>query len=411
VAQIHRSISPNDRHIAFLRRLLSNAENAHDFTITSVLHAGEFSTVYRGFGGGSDLTFKLLKWAPLSKMTEEFRRIGNARKNVYDPSFVGIHRLIDADTAEDQHTIIVSDYVKGKKLSEFLTSLTVDEAATLLRRVAEALAALHEAGGDRIPENEWEWTLVLLTSRYLFYDEAAKRLYIPSFGVSRYLCHILGWERFAEWVDPDARVAVAPELNPPKPSRCATRKTDQYMLGQLGLELLERQPIKEILGRLPLVNLWMDPDQFGKGSWKRVHPQLWNLLRKMLAFKPSERWESMRFVANKLRSLEGESRAIAKSVYLVPHPKKGGGEFKLQNEEAFYKRFYEIFLIKSPESERKFDSPQAQHLKLMNAIIAVLNYHEGNKPTSLDEFVEAPFDRHPPPCPKISRCGVGLQGS
>jgi tetratricopeptide (TPR) repeat protein len=132
----------------------------------------------------------------------------------------------------------------------------------------------------------------------------------------------------------------------------------------------------------------MDPDQFVKGSWKRVHPQLWNLLRKMLAFEPSERWESMRFVANKLRSLEGESRAIAKSVYLVPHPKKGGGEFKLQNEEAFYKRFYEIFLIKSPESERKFDSPQAQHLKLMNAIIAVLNYHEGNKPTSLDEFVE-----------------------
>jgi hemoglobin-like flavoprotein len=399
-AEISRSITKEDRHLAFVRRLLLDAQERHELTVQEILHAGAFSIVCRGSIGSIDAAIKVLRRAPLERMSEDFVRIGESRMRVVDPSFVPIHKIFQVGPEEEKRTIIVSDYVSNSMLlSTFLehgNPIPIGRAAPLLRRTSEALAALHGAAGPGLAasagdKETWRCTLGLLTPGDIYYDPVAERLRMPAFGVSSFLWHVLDWRNYVDWVDPDAEIYVAPEQLS-KGGRHVTPDVDQYMLGRLAVEVLEGRSFKRILeaNAANPEDFWADPGSFVCGAWKRDHQQLWRIVSRLLAPRPQDRWSSMEEVVRRLRALEEEGRALAKRVFLPTAGGKAQGGIQLKNNVEFFERFYDAFFKASPESRGKFEDTnlKEQHAKLMNAMVAVLNFRQGNEPTSLDAILD-----------------------
>jgi serine/threonine protein kinase len=396
--QIRRSIKEDDRHLASMRRLLLDTEDAHNLTVNKVLHAGPFSIVCRGLSGTTEAAIKVLRRAPLEKMSEDFMTIGKERMKLRDPSFVRIHKIFQVGTEVEQRTIIVSDFVNDANLlSVFLEehkAIAIDKAAALLRRTAEGLTELHKASGVHKPESEvckdqWRWTLGLLTPDDIYYDQPAERLRMPAIGVSSFLWHVLDWATYKDWVDPNAEFYVAPEQRNTDRQHL-TPKTDQYMLARLGVELLEGRHFKQILERKSesVADFWKDPGGFIEGDWRKDHGQFWSILSRMLKEQSSERYDSMDEVVRRLCALEEGGRALAKRVYYLPRDTSAEDTVALKDNEEFFRRFYETFFRASPESIERFKKLEEQHSKLMKSIAAVLNFREGNEPTSLAQFLE-----------------------
>ena len=332
-----RSSTDDDRKIAYARRLLADADDQRQLTITSVIDDGPFSTCYRGLSGNADAVLELLKGSALPLATEtEFRRICRQRMAAQHLSFVRILHLVASDSGDAKHTFMESEFINtSEHLSKFLTGgsrLSLNDATLLLWRTAETLAQLHEScdhlSATRL-ETQWEWTVGLLTSQHVYFDQNAHRLRIPPFGISSFFWHKLGWSNYVKWVVPKGRFYEAPELNPA--DKPITFMTDQYMLGLLSLEILESRPLAKILNGRPPRELWMAPDKFVTGRWKDYHPQLWNIITTMLAEDPDQRWPSMRVAAKKFASVEKSFRAIAKYSYRATAPASDAGQFQLND--------------------------------------------------------------------------------
>lgn len=403
-AEISRSITQEDRLLAFVRRLLLDTQERHDLTVHEVLHAGSFSIVCRGSIGSIDAAVKVLRRAPLARMNDDFMMIGECRRRVTHSSFVPIHRIFQVGSEEEKRTIIVSDYLsKSVSLTTYLERgepTPINKAAPLLRRTADALATLHGAADlsyttSAAEKEVWKYTLGLLTPDDIYYDPVTERLRMPAFGVSSFLWHVLDWRNYIDWVDPNAEIYVAPEQQLSRANQHVTPEVDQYMLGRLAVELLEGLSFKQILKSSAVEDFWENPGHFINGDWKRDHPQLWSIVSRLLAPQPKNRWNSMLDVVNRMRILEEESRALAKRVYLPATDGCAYGEFHLKNNVDFFKQFYDAFFAKSPESREKFSGMDMteQHAKLMNAMVAILNFREGNEPTSLDAILDKHRDK------------------
>jgi hemoglobin-like flavoprotein len=399
-AEITRSITKEDTHLAFVRRLLLEAQERHELTVHEILHAGAFSIVCRGSIGSIDAAIKVLRRTPLERMNEDFVRIGQSRMRVIDPSFVPIHKIFQVGPEEEKRTIIVSDHVnKSTLLSTFLEKgnpIPIGKAALLLRRTSEALAALHGAAGpgfaaDGDRREAWKYTLGLLTPGDIYYDPHVERFRMPAFGVSNFLWHVLDWRNYVDWVDPDAEIYVAPEQLS-NAGQHVTQEVDQYMLGRLAVEILEGRSLKSILetNAASAKDFWSDPASFIGGEWKDDHQQLWGVVRRLLEPLPQDRWSSMPEVVRRLRALEEEGRALAKRVFLPAAGGKAPGGSPLKNNVEFFERFYDAYFAASPESRGKFAGTnlKEQHAKLMNAMVAVLNFRQGNEPTALDAILD-----------------------
>ncbi|HMA71066.1 MAG TPA: TIR domain-containing protein [Xanthobacteraceae bacterium] len=383
-AELIRSTIDKDGDLAFVRRLLLDAPDIQNVTVNGVLHKGTFSIVCLGSNGSVNVAIKVLRWVPLEGLTKTLLRVGKARIALNDPSFLRTHKIFPVGPEREQRTIIISDYIENyTPLSAILssdrnrrTTFSADLAAQLLRRMAIGLHELHKQKSD--VEHEWERAIGLLTPYNIFYDQPAERLRISSIGVSTFLWHVLDCETYGQWVNTNTKVYIAPEQYE-QPAGRSTHKTDQYMLGRLGVELLEGLVFEQILDGKAAKDFWNDPDRFIGGSWKNNHQQLWDMLKRMLNRYPEKRFKDMDEVAQRLQVLETEDRALAKSAY-------GAGKLHVEFFEEFYKTFFEV----SPESKQKFESidEKKQHEKLMMAMVAVLNYSPGNKPTSLDQILD-----------------------
>jgi hypothetical protein len=176
-SEIVRSTTEQDRHLAFVRRLLLDAQDRHDITVNKVLHVGPFSIVCQGLSGSINAAIKVLRRTPLERMTKDFLRIGEQRKNVRDPSFVRIHDIFQVGAEEERRIIMISDYVGNTPLLSTILDeqgpFRVDKAALLLQRTAEGLAELHRAADSQSMPTEaheevWKWTLGLLTPDDLY---------------------------------------------------------------------------------------------------------------------------------------------------------------------------------------------------------------------------------------------------
>ena len=153
------------------------------------------------------------------------------------------------------------------------------------------------------------------------------------------------------------------------------------MLGQLAFEMLE--------GRLPFVirrtsdlqlkaAFWDDPEKTATGDWKSAHRAFAKIIFRMLRKDPAQRWDTFDELTKRLFNLEDENRALAKRTF------DGLDGFKLKDNRLFFESFYAEYLERSGEATRKkFENVTDLPRKLMESMIAVLNFRASNEPTSL----------------------------
>jgi serine/threonine protein kinase len=394
-AEIIRSSTDKDRELAFVRRILSTTEH-RNLTVDSVLHSSSFSIVCHGFEGSTHVTVKVLRFVPLKGLADTLLKIGSKRQELQDPSFKRIHKIFPSGGDGEQRIVMVSDYVgNAKLLSTFLDNpdpkqpaFTINRVVRLLRRMAEGLSELH-GNIDEKDENAWQSTLGLLTPDDIFYDPASGRLTVSPIGISSFLWHTLDSGKYVDWVDKKTACYVVPEQSSPGGQRL-TPRSDQYMLGRLGVEMLEGLRFEKVLARSQkplnesLDQFWRDPKSLIGGDWNKHHPQLRDIILRLLQREPRRRFSAMDEVVQKLSSVEESERALAKSVY-VPLMNEAPGKLDVK----FFKQFYKTFFERSPDSEAKFDKVPDPHVKLMKAMAAVLNFRNGNSPTSLEAIVES----------------------
>jgi serine/threonine protein kinase len=226
--------------------------------------------------------------------------------------------------------------------------------------MAQGLWELHQTKG----EQEWERTFGPLTPDHIFYDQFADRLRVPPIGVSSFLWHVLDWNAYKDWVDSKAKFYIAPEQRD-SPAGRLTPITDQYMLGRLGVELLEGLRFEQILNGKGVEQFWENPDSFIEGTWKSDRAELWTILKKMMQKNPLNRFSSMYEAVQSLRAVEEEGRALS-SLRLT--------QKQSDLQLAFVKTFYKKFFAASPESEQRFADKEQQYSKFVAALHAVRTF-------------------------------------
>ena len=368
-----------------MRRLLLDAPETQHLTVSRLEEGGEFSICGVGFNGSIDVFIKVLKWIPLEKLAETLRKVANKRKELTDPSFIPMYNVFQVGGEWERRTVLVSKYIEPSKRLELSADrdnknpFAVGTVVLLLRRMAEGLWELHRRGAGK---QEWEHTLGLLTPDHVFYDQPAQRLIVSPIGVSSFLWHVLDYETYADWVDPKSKVYVAPEQRD-SPAGRLTPMTDQYMLGRLGVELLEGLRFEQILNGKCVRQFWEDPGDSIHGTWKADREDLW---------RPSKK-KCLR------KSLQGVLRTWVKSCKDFRDLRKKAERWQractslrsiiIPRQLRFFKQFYENFFRMSPKSKEKFNSVEAeQQQKLLMSMAAVHEFRPGNNTTKLDQILD-----------------------
>lgn len=396
--------------IATMRAILARSKHGAMITPIKALSEGDFSIVCRGvYASGEDVVVKVLTNTPLHRMRELFFEVSKACRAVTAPAVIRTIEVFTDGEGYEQRIVILSELARGEPLSEVMKAdaalppderhLTPDNIGMLLRRVADALAALHAlpairwSGGGDVP---YQHLMGPLIPGGIFYDRAAQRPQLSLVGVTNFLWHFFEPDTFRRIVGPKNGTYLLPEkCNGAQLDAAA----DQYFLGMLALELLEGRPLFVAAENESPA----DPlDILRQARWAQRHQQLGAIVARLLAKDPQHRFGGgMTEVLANLRSLEDSSRALAKysfRTYVAPEGADGTAGV------AFAKQFYRDFLARAPAAEQLFREAQRQrsgavapaqaqqpaipddiqYRKLMDGLKAVLNFRSGGQPSAID---------------------------
>jgi serine/threonine protein kinase len=406
-------LKSGDKVLATIRAILARSKRGVGITPLKALNEGDFSIVGRGVdANGNDVVIKVLTNTPLHHMRKLFLQVSEASRKINVPSVVRtMDVFIDGDGYEER-IVIVSEFARGERLSDVMSNdlklpaserhFTLDNVGVLLRRVAEALEALHKM--DPIERDSgngvYRHLMGPLPPANIFYDPVAWRPQISLVGVTNFLWHFFEPATFRSIVGPQSGTYELPEKVPGKQVDC---RADQYFLGMLALELLdlERAPLFVVgQNEKPL-----DPlDLLRTASWARRHEQLSSLVARLLAKDPNDRFDGgLTEVVASLRSLEDSSRALAKysfRTYVAADESKG-----VEFSKSFYKKLFERdedvrkYFEHAHEQRMAAKGPatstipdETQHRKLMDGLKAVLNFRPGGNPSSIDSVAARHVD-------------------
>jgi hypothetical protein len=341
------------------------------------------------------VAIKVMRRSPISGILENLEKTAERRKQLRDPGFIRLYDSFIVSGPYGEHLVLVMEYFHGKRLRDAMrdevlkSHFTTNGIVTLIRRAAEALKELHEleCSPDSACNDIKELGYGLMIPEHLFYDERLERVRFSALSISNYTWDVLGWRKFAVFVSPNAARYTAPEQMVvwPVGVKIDKRKLDQYMLGQLAVEMLdgglpiERGAAEDIEEKK--AEMFDDPLK-NAGRWKSTNPQLQRIVSRMLWRDQEGRWEDMGEIVTQLNSVEGEARALAKWSYM--RWIDGDEHFF----EEFYRRFFASEVARREKSEGKFQDRVQQHDKLRKGMAAVLNFYPGNEPTSLRYVVE-----------------------
>lgn len=387
-----------DPQLTFVQSIIGDQAFERHLSIeTLISDEGDFAVVCRGRDGSQqDVAIKVLRKSPISSILENLEKTAIRRRELRDPGFIQLYDSFIVKSPHGEHLVLVMEYFDGKRLSDAMKDealkgrFTMDYTVTLIRRAAAALRELHEleCGPDSSCSGINELGYGPMIPRHLFYDHRLERLRFSALSISNFSWDVLGWRKFAAWVDPNSARYAAPEqiVAQPAAAKIDKRKLDQYMLGQLAVEMLDGGPPVASDALDDIGEERAEPfDQPLKnaGRWKFRNPQLEQIISRMLCRNQDGRWHDMEEIVTRLKAVEGERRALAKSGYMR----------WIDKDERFFQEFYDRFFAsetaRKAESASKFRDREQQHDKLKKAMAAVLNFHPGNEPTSLRYVVEA----------------------
>lgn len=389
-ADLLRAGKQENPNVAFVRELMQKHNRPYRPTKELGEGRSDFSIVCQGLDWNDrDIVIKVLTNTPLHSLRKLFEEVGRLRwEKVADPSAIRVHEIFTAGEGHAARLVIVSDLAPQttlKKLVDPRNALDTDAIGTILRRLAEALAALHacpppESGALLDPP--YRHVMGPLLPDNVFWDEHLRRPMISPVGVTNFLWHFFEASTFQRIVSPKSGTYTAPEKAKGVPF---DQRVDQYFLGMLALELLEaRHVFGEAVVPDPLAVL-----EDSHRPWKH-HSQLVKLVETLLSEDPARRFPTMLDVVARLRALEEPERVLAKYAFRTWVEPRGTAF-----SAAFYERFFQrdemarrIFAEKMPSPEP--GAPllgDKHHQKLIDSLVAVLNFRRGSDPTSIKHLL------------------------
>lgn len=426
--QVLPLLEQEDAVVAAVRAVLVRSEFGAQITPISRIADGDFSIVARGVDAeGNDVVIKVLTNTPLHRMRELFFKVSQACRTLRLPSVLQTEQVFTVGEGHDQRIVILGEMARGQPLAAALQAdaakppaerhFGIDTVRIVLRRVADALEALHGlppvpwAGGG-----PYRHLMGPLVPSNLYYDPATLRPQISLVGVTNFLWHFFDAATFRRIVDPSAGLYRLPEKDA---GATPDERADQYHLGVLALEMMERRALFAGPPEQPPV----DPlAVLAQAPWAARHEQFAKLLARLLAPDPDRRFQGdpaergsadpalaarapMREVLRQLRELESESRALAKYAYrrVVTPPWGGTGA-----ASDFSHAFYDNFFARAPALRAVFEQArrarsgagaaavdggpipdELHHRKLADGLKAVLNFAPGGEPSAIDSLAGA----------------------
>jgi len=406
ISEAVKSIVDNqDETLTYVEAILGQEAFDRQIRIENVIsNDGSFAVVCRGRdGAGHDVAIKVMRRSPISGILENQAKAAARRIDLRDPGFIHLYDSFIVDSAYGEHLVLITEFFGGNRLRDAMKNpdlqerFTVDRVVNLIRRAAEALHDLHDTEAraqEKKKKSNGKPKLSLgifgfgpMLPDHLFYDERTDRLRFSAFSISNFIWDVLGWKKFSALIDSQYERYAAPEQRTAEAAvqNLDKRKVDQYMLGQLAIELLDGVLRRGARARAsgkqtPQALALSDDPLLNAGAWKHSHPQLARIIRKMLHQEHEQRWSGMEEIAQELKAVEPEKSALAKASYMK----------WIDHDEQFFEEFYaRFFKAAGPAARAKFKNIEQQRASLHKGMAAVLNFSPGNDPNSLRYVVAA----------------------
>ena len=264
------------------------------FELVREVGSGRFGTVWKARDTHLQRTVavKIPRQRELNEQeTELFLRDARAAAQLHHAGIASVHEI----GREDDTLYIVTDFIDGANLNEWLSGkrLSAQEAAALVRKIAEALHHAHDAGvihRDVKPSN------IML--------DGNGEPYVIDFGLAR--------REFGELtMTTDGQILGTPAYMPPEQARGeghqADRRSDIYSLGVVLFRLLTGElPFRGEL-RMLLLQIINDEPPRPRSLNANVPRDLETITLKCLEKEPAKRYQTAQDLAADLtRYLAGE---------------------------------------------------------------------------------------------------------
>lgn len=393
-----KSITANqDETLTYVEAILGQEAFDRQIRVENVISAeGSFAVVCRGRDtSGNDVAIKVMRRSPISGILENQAEAAKRRIKLSDPGFIHLYDSFVVKSVYGEHLVLISEYCYADRLAsamqkpELKERFTVDRVVNLIRRAAEALKDLHEieASEQKSKKDPAFLGFGPMIPDHIFYDERTDRLRFSAFSISNFAWDVLGWRKFTALIDGKYERYAAPEQVDVRlaAEKLDKRKIDQYMLGQLAIELLDGELApgkapRKVEGSAEKRLAAGDDPLKDAGQWQYSHPQLAQIIRKMLDKRQENRWSGMEEIARQLKAVELEKRALAKASYMK----------WIDNNEHFFEEFYaRFFEAAGPKAQAKFKDIAQQRASLRKGMAAVLNFAPGNDPNSMRYVADA----------------------
>jgi serine/threonine protein kinase len=288
------------------------------------------TTRIEGGVGHEPVVIKVLLKNPSEDLAGPFAAAATRAAMLRHPSFVRLRKHF----LNERLPVLVMESVGQHLLEDVLEKAPIpaDRVRDLMVTLAEAFAELHERGG----------MYGLLNSHNVFLDMETQAVRCAAISITGLLSQVHDWKAFIG-DDPDSAPYLIPEQYANQPW---SPYSDQYVLGQLGIEMLTgRPPVppvdspgdlarKEAFFANPLAQL--EPRI-------RYHEELAAMLSRLLQRDPLRRFATMKHALDELRQVDDETVGFARYAYR-----------RACEQSGFFEQFYTAFFAACPGAHDEF---------------------------------------------------------